>query len=179
MRARVRFERILSADELIALLSGTGLELESLHHRNVGSGQGTIRFSSGVDVADAVRAAEERVVVEKLARAYASRLGVRTVLAPTGPPGERYPVHTEPERPTRLERHTAPRPTREQLDAMALPPCPAGDELAEPVPDTDLLTEAACGFRPHAVVVRGEAADFETLREAAGTALTIELKPDP
>jgi hypothetical protein len=134
-------------------------------------------FAPGADPGAALAAAEGSVRYRKLAEAYALQQGVSAVQLPSADPALPGPggVVLAPGLPPRdaaelrraLDPENAARGTREELDALALPPCIADERIDQPFTleggDAPLI-EAACGFRPSAVTVRGERAAIEALR---------------
>jgi len=82
----------------------------------------------------------------------------------------------------RFDSEQALRPTREELDAMSLPPCIADERIEQPFdvegPDRAKM-EAACGLRPYAITVVGDRELVDAFAGARGDAIASVVFDPP
>jgi len=176
----ISFKRIVSAEELLQLLQTGNLNLKSIYYHDVGPGSGHVTFSHNVATQTAIVAAESHVRYRKLAQAYAVQQGATTVFVEgMGPMGVAIPVRVVGASGD-FDTENAPRTTLEQLDAIPLQECVADDQISQPFrndgPDSTMI-EAACGFRPYAIVVHGDRTEIETFTEEQDVVDQITFDP--
>lgn len=176
----ITFTRIVGAEELLRLLQPGNLKLKSIYYHDVGSGSGHITFSDDAETQDAIAAAESYVRYRNLAQAFGVQEGAGTVFVPgIGPMGYAITVRVIGV-PGPFDSENALRPTLEELDGIPLPECVADDRILQPIqndgPDSAMI-EAACGFRPYAISVRGDRTEIEAFAEEHDVVEQIAFNP--
>lgn len=175
----VRFQTIQRTSAIVELLEGSRLKLTEVQHKNVGSGGGSAAIFPFESIIDGLRRAEDTMKYTNLTRLLSARTG-KTLFPPPMSPGmgggprSRFP----PSATLSVGGATGRSVSREELDAIALPPCDVDDATA-PVMDTngipgDPEMEAACGLRIHAIKLSGTARECQELADRLAGAASIE-----
>lgn len=179
----VKFRSIQRSPSIAELLEGSGLGLTEIQHKNIGSGGASFMIWPQETNANALQRVEEHFKYTSLTRFYEQETGQRLMPPVSAAAGMGQPQGRLGPGGLLGAGRAVGRVSRDELDAIELPPCNVDDKTA-PVSDIhgipgSLDIEAACGLRINVVKVRGSAQAGVRLAKQVADEAEVTRLPTP